>query len=374
MHSLKLPSCLLITLLAAPGCFLFNGGDDDGGQANDDIGETGEPADDGDDEQPSKPSTPSKTKQPLVDGALWSIRWDTEDPIVRAVLAEPGLALANGAHAALIDPADGEPLWGIVPFDDTASALQLRANELIHGRRISLAKGYLWELHHYSLAGVHTDIEVFPGLDPYGPFAIDRDGRVFMRDDGKLVAFKANGDSFWSRPATEGFAALRLLAIEDGVVLLEVTSLQDLDLDYRLRHFDGDGVELSTNGYVDEFGLIDDFTLADGRAYVAVAGALGFTGRIQAVEPEFAGVAWTVEFGKDTEIEIEPGPQGGLIAVIAEPDVPARAMWIAEDGSVLESRNATTGPATMPLLVVGAGGEVIAGGTINGELQLSRLE
>jgi hypothetical protein len=367
-------SCLLLTVLAGSGCWSFSFGDDDG----DETGETGEwssdwGTDDGIDE-PSGPPTPSRTAQPLVDGALWSVRWTTSDPIEHAALAESGLALANGAHAALLDPDNGQPLWGIDPFDDTASALRLHSDELVHGRRVAIADEWIWELRHYSTTGTLTDTVLFDG---YGPLAVDGGGRVFAIVDDQLAAFTDNGQSLWYRAPTEGYGPNDVFAMDDGVVLVESMPWEDpdnLELDQRLRRFDADGEEHPPTGYVYELALVSDLALAGARTYVAEEGVFSLPGRIHAVEPEFGGLAWTLEFGPGARVQIEPDSGGGLIALIAEQDAAAQVSWIAEDGSVLESRDATSGPAVRPLLVVGAGGEVIAGGTVDGEMQLSRLE
>jgi outer membrane protein assembly factor BamB len=367
IHSIVPRSGLLLALLAAPGCMSFSFGSDEG----DETGETDWSGDgDGDDEPPGPPE-PSRTAQPLVDGALWSVRWGTADPIAAAALGEPGLALANGAHAALLDPDNGEPRWGIEPFDDTASALRLRTDELIHGRRVSIAEDSRWELRHHSTAGTLTDTVL---LDGYGPLVVDGAGRVFMLADDQLAAFSEAGEPLWTQPLTEEHELNNLFALDDGVVLIESTPWDNLELDYNLRGFDGSGEQLLDTGYTQVLAWINDLALADARTYVAEEGIFGLPGRIHAVEPEFGGLAWTLEFGADAKVRIEPDSGGGVIALIAEQDVPAQVSWIAEDGTVLESRDATTGPAIEPLLVVGAGGELIAGGTVDGEMQLSRLE
>ena len=71
---------------------------------------------------------------------------------------------------------------------------------------------------------------MFPGFDG-GPMAIDDDGRVFVDDELKLVAFDGNGASLWSRPLIVGLAANNLVTVEDGVVLLEVTRLDQIDFE-----------------------------------------------------------------------------------------------------------------------------------------------
>lgn len=366
-HSTR-PACLLlITLLAAPGCWTFSFGGDDG----DETGDTGWSSDWGDDDdEPPGPAVPSRT-DPLVSGALWSIRWDTAHALDHAALADYGLALANGAHCALLDPDTGEPLWGLPADDDTNSVLRLRADQIIHGRRIEIAEQWTWQLGHYSITG---ELEATRTFDGPGPLVVDGGGRAFMMADEQLTALDDDDQPLWSRSLTPESSFGELFAVDDGVVLVELGSLDDIEVDYHLRRFAADGEELPATGFVHDLSFINDLALADGRTYVATRGVFGLPGLIHAVEPEFAGLTWTLDLGSNTEVHIEPGLGGGLIAMIAEPEEPARVTWIDADGTVLESRDATTDPVIHPLLIVGAAGEVIAGGFVDGQMQLSRIE
>jgi hypothetical protein len=378
------PLVALGTCLLTPACVIVFGddeadfgGDPDGSLDGADFGETGETGDAGDTGEtdtgtdtgdPEGPLVPTLSDEPAVPNALWTLRWAVEGSLTHIDAAPLGLALASSHQCALIDRGTGETEWVLPELSTTlASTLRLAGDELVWGQR---KEGSPWQLYHYDAAGEYTGVVQIPSL---GRLSLDTTGRVYAEGAEILSGFSAEGASMWSQDLDPSYALAELEGLSAGALVLEVDDQGGSPIDMRLSRLGIDGEVTGTVDFATELALIDELALVGDRVYVAADAGLGLEATLFAVDFD-AGLAWSVGFGTDTEIAVEPGPEGGAYLLLAPAGQGATLAFVDPQGTVDELGPASAGELHELLFAVGPSDQVFAGGFTEGVFEISRLQ
>jgi hypothetical protein len=325
------------------------------------------------DEEPDPSGTPV-SEWPKIPGASWSLTWYTREPIRSADLTSAGLALAGVGDLALIDPSNGLASWSAPELvGDGPSAVWLGDDRLVWARNPSPGKA-AWQLRTHALDGELQDTQ--PLAQVIDTLTFDDAGNLYLRVDEQLLALDPSGAALWSRDASPEHTLAGLSPAGEGVHAIEAKQGDhDLHFIYRLLALDAAGAELSATGYDLLLTMPDELAAADGRVYVTDGFPLA-PAHLHAVDPEFAGVAWSLEFPVWTSLRVAPAPDGGGVLLLVAPlEAPAELWRIDASGELLASQPATSVEVLFPILVVGEAGEVIVGGRgSDGVLELNRLE
>jgi hypothetical protein len=351
-------SLLCITAAAGTGCGSVGSGGED---VSVETGDTGEP---------EGPLDPTPSEAPLVPGALWSLEWGVADTIPRLDHGPLGLGLATTQRCALIDAETGALVWSVAaPTPAAATVLRLVDDELVWARR---GPSGGWTVSHYDGSGDDAGVVAIEGT---GALAIDANGMLFVEGGGELAGYDADGNPSWAAELSPGYSLGVLDGLADGVVVLEVgdelveEGEHQGEVQFRLRRFDGVGESLASVDFTAPLALIDDLAVAGDRVYAGASGGLGLPGAVFAVDFG-TGLAWSLEFGTNIPVTVEPGVGDGAYLVDGD-----QLVHIDADSTAHELGPASTLQGSdSVLLEVGASAELFAGAITDGLLELNRLE